>query len=100
MRGQIIQGGATRSNSRRRGTIAVAEARTVVNVGGKECLPGKSGLYSYVERVPLVMIQLVIVEGGGVIRGDKAACDVPSGFADLIGICQMQLSPFPKTRRF
>ena len=44
MRGQIVQGGATGATPVTAGTIAVSEARAVVDVAGDECSPGKGDL--------------------------------------------------------
>src|SRR5579863_6325187 len=67
MPGQVVQDRAARSYPRHCGTIAIAEARAVVDVARDESIPGKRALDPDVESIPLVMIQLAVIGGRGVV---------------------------------
>lgn len=97
--GQIVHGGTAIGYSGRCRTIAIEEPRPVIHIARYEASPRKGNLSSNVQSVSLVMIQRAIAIRIVIRRGNQPARDIASGFANLIGVGQVDLCSSPQPRR-
>src|SRR5947199_10848996 len=79
-------------------SIAIAEARGVINVSGSEGVPRKRKLPAKVQSIALLMVQVTEAGRWRVTRRDKPAGDATESLRQLIGIGEIKLGPVVDVR--